>query len=86
MCGGGGGERIWNGESILYLLEVTYLNTVGFSYQNRGRWMVLIDAAKGCATGPLDLSKYKADFVVISFYKVSTYNPLRWTNSLKMQS
>lgn len=33
--------------------------------------MVLIDAAKGCATEPPDLSKYPADFVVISFYKVS---------------
>ena len=32
--------------------------------------MVLIDAAKGCATKPPDLSKYPADFVVISFYKV----------------
>lgn len=32
--------------------------------------MVLIDAAKGCATEPPDLSKYKADFVVMSFYKV----------------
>lgn len=32
--------------------------------------MVLIDAAKGCATEPPDLSKYKADFVVVSFYKV----------------
>jgi molybdenum cofactor sulfurtransferase len=40
------------------------------SYVNRGRWMVLIDAAKGCATEPLDLSKHPADFVVISFYKV----------------
>lgn len=39
----------------------------------RGRWMVLIDAAKGCATSPLDLSEYKADFVVISFYKLFGY-------------
>lgn len=39
--------------------------------------MVLIDAAKGCATGTLDLSKYKADFVVISFYKVPIHKPLR---------
>ncbi|KAJ1377901.1 Pyridoxal phosphate-dependent transferase, major domain, partial [Sesbania bispinosa] len=34
-----------------------------------GRWLVLIDAAKGCATLPPDLSKYPADFVAISFYK-----------------
>lgn len=32
--------------------------------------MVLIDAAKGCATEPLDLARYPADFVVFSFYKV----------------
>lgn len=36
----------------------------------RGRWMVLIDAAKGCVTQPPDLSKYPVDFVVMSFYKV----------------
>lgn len=36
--------------------------------------MVLIDAAKGCATQPPDLSKYKADFVVMSFYKVIHLN------------
>ncbi|XP_027356558.1 molybdenum cofactor sulfurase isoform X2 [Abrus precatorius] len=38
-----------------------------------GQWMVLIDAAKGCATMPIDLSKYPADFVVISFYKLFGY-------------
>lgn len=32
--------------------------------------MVLIDAAKGSATQPPDLSLYPADFVVLSFYKV----------------
>lgn len=39
----------------------------------KGCWMVLIDAAKGCATEPPDLSKYPADFVVISFYKLFGY-------------
>lgn len=39
----------------------------------KGCWMVLIDAAKGCATEPPDLSKYKADFVVMSFYKLFGY-------------
>ncbi|KAI3769040.1 hypothetical protein L6452_00136 [Arctium lappa] len=39
----------------------------------RGRWMVLLDAAKGCSTDPPDLSKYEADFVVISFYKLFGY-------------
>ncbi|RYQ85529.1 hypothetical protein Ahy_B10g105095 isoform C [Arachis hypogaea] len=38
-----------------------------------GQWMVLIDAAKGCATMPPDLSKYPADFVSISFYKLFGY-------------
>ncbi|KAH6768695.1 molybdenum cofactor sulfurase [Perilla frutescens var. frutescens] len=40
---------------------------------NSGNWMVLIDAAKGSTTCPPDLSKYKADFVVISFYKLFGY-------------
>lgn len=40
---------------------------------SKGSWMVLIDAAKGCATEPPDLSKYKADFVVLSFYKLFGY-------------
>ncbi|KAK8940628.1 Molybdenum cofactor sulfurase [Platanthera zijinensis] len=40
------------------------------SLQCRGSWFVLIDAAKGCATEPPDLSRYPADFVVCSFYKM----------------
>ncbi|KAE9620929.1 putative molybdenum cofactor sulfurtransferase [Lupinus albus] len=40
---------------------------------NTGQWMVLIDAAKGCATMPPDLSKYPADFITISFYKLFGY-------------
>jgi selenocysteine lyase/cysteine desulfurase len=36
----------------------------------RGRWMVLIDAAKGCTTEPPNLTMCPADFVVCSFYKV----------------
>ncbi|KAL3333767.1 hypothetical protein AABB24_033701 [Solanum stoloniferum] len=39
----------------------------------RGCWLVLIDAAKGCATNPPNLSKFKADFVVFSFYKLFGY-------------
>ncbi|CAA7394187.1 unnamed protein product [Spirodela intermedia] len=38
-----------------------------------GRWMVLIDASKGCATEPPDLSRFPADFIVISFYKMFGY-------------
>ncbi|KAF5179121.1 Molybdenum cofactor sulfurase [Thalictrum thalictroides] len=46
----------------------------GLPYSKHRRcWMVLIDAAKGCATQPPDLSKYPADFVVISFYKIFGY-------------
>ncbi|KAL9409897.1 hypothetical protein AB3S75_048173 [Citrus x aurantiifolia] len=40
---------------------------------SKGRWMVLIDAAKGCVTQPPDLSKYPVDFVVMSFYKIFGY-------------
>ncbi|KAL4554583.1 hypothetical protein LXL04_037177 [Taraxacum kok-saghyz] len=43
------------------------------SQHSRGCWMVLLDAAKGCSTDPPDLSKHKADFVVISFYKLFGY-------------
>ncbi|KAL3734047.1 hypothetical protein ACJRO7_023404 [Eucalyptus globulus] len=43
------------------------------SHFHRGKWMVLIDAAKGCATRKLDLSKCPADFVVLSFYKLFGY-------------
>ncbi len=35
-----------------------------------GRWRVLLDAAKGCATHPPDLSRHPADFVALSFYKL----------------
>ncbi|PKA57150.1 Molybdenum cofactor sulfurase [Apostasia shenzhenica] len=42
---------------------------IGDSFNDRGSWLVLIDAAKGCATEPPDLSRYPADFVVCSFYK-----------------
>jgi len=36
-------------------------------------WFVLLDAAKACCTSPPDLSKYPADFVAISFYKIFGY-------------
>ncbi|KXZ48630.1 hypothetical protein GPECTOR_26g533 [Gonium pectorale] len=35
-----------------------------------GRWLVLLDAAKACATAPPDLSAVPADFVVLSYYKI----------------
>ena len=34
-----------------------------------GRWRVLLDAAKGAATSPPDLSRFPADFVALSYYK-----------------
>ena len=36
-------------------------------------WFVLLDSAKACSTKPPDLSKYPADFVAISFYKIFGY-------------
>ncbi|XP_031275116.1 molybdenum cofactor sulfurase-like isoform X1 [Pistacia vera] len=43
------------------------------SPSSQGHWMVLVDAAKGSVTQPPDLSKYPADFVVMSFYKIFGY-------------
>ncbi|KAK1580961.1 hypothetical protein Q3G72_001702 [Acer saccharum] len=37
---------------------------------HEGCWLVLIDAAKRFAMQPPDLSKYPADFVVVSLYKI----------------
>lgn len=36
----------------------------------RGRWYVLLDAAKACGTRPPDLSTTKPDFVALSYYKI----------------
>ncbi len=35
-----------------------------------GRWLVLLDAAKACSTHPPDLTAVRADFVVLSYYKI----------------
>ncbi|CAA7056729.1 unnamed protein product [Microthlaspi erraticum] len=45
----------------------------GSPFGTSKRWMVLIDAAKGSATLPPNLSEYPADFVVVSFYKLFGY-------------
>ncbi|CAN7098649.1 unnamed protein product [Brassica rapa subsp. narinosa] len=45
----------------------------GTPFAKSKRWMVLIDAAKGCATQPPNLSEFPADFVVMSFYKLFGY-------------
>ncbi|TXG71248.1 hypothetical protein EZV62_006183 [Acer yangbiense] len=59
------------------VMLITYLHSpqsaisqVQNSILTWGCWMVLINAAKGFATQPPDLSKYPADFVVVSFYKM----------------
>ena len=38
-----------------------------------GRWRVLLDAAKACASTPPDLAACPADFAVLSYYKVFGY-------------
>ncbi|KAF0738799.1 hypothetical protein Ae201684_005411 [Aphanomyces euteiches] len=38
-----------------------------------GKWFVLLDAAKLAATNPIDFSRVKPDFVVVSFYKMFGY-------------
>eukprot|EP00824_Muranothrix_gubernata_P016906 TRINITY_DN3473_c0_g2_i2.p1 TRINITY_DN3473_c0_g2~~TRINITY_DN3473_c0_g2_i2.p1 ORF type:complete len:441 (+),score=69.88 TRINITY_DN3473_c0_g2_i2:51-1325(+) len=43
---------------------------LGSKWANRGKWMVFLDAAAFVPTQVLDLSKYPADFVAISFYKI----------------
>lgn len=40
---------------------------------NEGRWFCLLDAASYASTNVLDLTKYKPDFVPISFYKIFGY-------------
>ena len=37
------------------------------------KWLVLLDAAAFVPTNSLDLSKYKPDFVTMSFYKLFGY-------------
>ncbi|KAF1899021.1 hypothetical protein Lal_00019142 [Lupinus albus] len=52
---------------------IDFLSSTCDTLDPTGQWMVLIDAAKGCATMPPDLSKYPADFITISFYKLFGY-------------
>ncbi|KZV31597.1 molybdenum cofactor sulfurase-like [Dorcoceras hygrometricum] len=65
------GQR-FNLELVNVFKEGSYEISGPFTLQ-RGHCMVLIDAAKGSATTSPDLSKYKADFVVCSFYKLFGY-------------
>ena len=41
--------------------------------QQQHKMYILLDAAKYCATKKLDLKKYTADFITISFYKIFGY-------------
>lgn len=61
-----------NFSGIKYSLELINLlesTSYGEKY-GPGRWHVLFDAAAYTPTNPLDLSKYPASFVVMSFYKI----------------
>lgn len=49
---------------------VSQFETFMDSHQRVGKWKVLLDAAKFAGTNELDLSKYPADFVTLSFYKI----------------
>jgi len=45
----------------------------GCDVKTKGKWRVLLDAAKSCATNPPNLSLYPADFVALSYYKIFGY-------------
>lgn len=45
----------------------------GVSGNNSRNWFCLLDAASYVSTNALDLSKYKPDFVCVSFYKIFGY-------------
>ncbi len=38
-----------------------------------GRWLVMLDAAKSCATSPPDLARHPVDLVALSYYKIIGY-------------
>jgi len=56
-------------------LEITTTGTMptANSTTPKGKWRVLLDAAKACATNPPNLSLYPADFVALSYYKIFGY-------------
>ncbi|CAL5981885.1 Molybdenum_cofactor sulfurase [Hexamita inflata] len=53
----------------LELVQAFEANKAGEKY-NPGAWHVLLDAAAFVPTNPLDLNKFPASFVVMSFYKM----------------
>ena len=48
-------------------------NSMLLSCSIAGQWLVLLDAASYVATNPLDLAKYPAHFITLSFYKIFGY-------------
>lgn len=60
-------------ELVKMIQEGRHVDGMASVCTSRGRWMVLLDAAKGCGTQPPDLSKFPADFVSLSFYKIFGY-------------
>uniref|UniRef100_A0A1J3IJS7 Molybdenum cofactor sulfurase n=1 Tax=Noccaea caerulescens TaxID=107243 RepID=A0A1J3IJS7_NOCCA len=63
----------FNLDLVKLFKENTETTLQGSPFSTSKRWMVLIDAAKGSATLPPNLSEYPADFVVLSFYKLFGY-------------
>lgn len=60
-------------ELVKMIQEGRHVDSMASVCTPRGHWMVLLDAAKGCGTQPPDLSKFPADFVCLSFYKIFGY-------------
>lgn len=50
-----------------------FMNTSNMCTSKNSVWHVLLDAAAFVPTNPLDLNKYPASFVVVSFYKMFGY-------------
>lgn len=50
-----------------------FMNTTNMCTSKNSVWHVLLDAAAFVPTNPLDLDKYPASFVVVSFYKMFGY-------------
>ncbi|OQR99058.1 molybdenum cofactor sulfurase [Achlya hypogyna] len=70
--------------SVVHAIQTSGLDEVASSVEEhtiaasraprkRGRWLVLLDAAKLAATNPVDLSMHTPDFMVLSFYKLFGY-------------
>ncbi|TMW58031.1 hypothetical protein Poli38472_013505 [Pythium oligandrum] len=57
----------------LDLIDRVHRRETAWASDTYGRWLVLLDAAKYAATHQLDLSSFKPDFVVMSFYKLFGY-------------